>query len=54
MWALMDSPRHEILAFIQNAVISVWPNECNLTKAHAHIDDLDEFSGTSRESEVKR
>ncbi len=38
-----------------NAVISDWPNVCNLQKVHALAKDLDEFnSGIFPESEVKR
>ena len=33
-----------ILVSTKNAVVSVWPNECNLGKVHAHAKDLDEFN----------
>ena len=39
----------KILVSTKNAVIPVWPNECNLQKVHAPAKDLDEFSsGTSQ------
>jgi hypothetical protein len=34
----------KILVSTRNAVIPVWPNECNLGKVHAHAMDLDEFN----------
>ena len=34
----------KILVSTKNAVIPVWPNECNLGKVHAHAMDLDEFN----------
>jgi hypothetical protein len=45
MWALMEGPHAtKILVSTENAVIPVWPNECNLGKVHAHAMDLDEFN----------
>jgi hypothetical protein len=36
MWALMEGPHAtKILVSTKNAVIPVWPNECNLQKVHA-------------------
>ena len=34
----------KILVSRENAVIPVWPNECNLQKVHGHAKDLDELS----------
>ena len=36
MWALMEGPtRRKFWSSTKNAVIPVWPNECNLQKVHA-------------------
>ena len=36
MWALMEGPHAtKILVSTKNAVIPVWPTECNLQKVHA-------------------
>jgi hypothetical protein len=45
----------KIAVSLKNAVIPVWPHECNLAKVHAYAKDLDEFdSGNFPEAQVKR
>src|SRR5271157_959198 len=46
MWALMEEPtQRTILVSTKNAVIAVWPTECNLQKVHARArKDLNELS----------
>ena len=37
MWALMEGLHAtKILVSAKNAVIPIWPNECNQAKVHAH------------------